>query len=279
MQLGKASGLQVAFAILAAFLLAAPLSKFLGAQLSLSAEWFDQLARWIQLAFLALLIFAAERINPGVISRMLRPIPAERRAETAIAVTAQVLLPFAVFGAVVLWYWISGGAQEVEQRIATAGYHTIAEARAFSAVGLVHLLLGVAMAPLVEEIVFRGLLYRAWEERWGWIVAMLGSSLLFALLHTGGLVQFGAALLFVCLYRRTGTLVAPMLAHAVGNLCVWYWLVGRFYFPDPSMPAGDLASWPIHFAILTVFVVAGPIYLFMSRNAYPETRDEQPLPA
>ena len=279
MQIGRASGFQVAFAIMAVFLLAAPVSKYIGQELHLNREWFDVLARGMQLFALALLIAFCERVRPGAIGTMLRPIPPDRRAETAIVTTAHVLLPFAVFATVMLWHWITGDARTVEHHFPTDIYHAAGEARALSAPGLLFLFVTVAIAPLVEEIAFRGLLYRAWEEAWGWIPAMLASSIMFGLLHSGFYVQAAAGVLFVALYRRTGTLVAPVIAHAVGNACVWYWLVGRFYMPDPSLPAGDLASWQIHLALLVGFVIAGPAYLFMSRNAYPENLDEQPVPA
>jgi membrane protease YdiL (CAAX protease family) len=279
MQLGKATGLQIAFAIVAVFLLAAPFSKYVGRQLHLTPEWFDSLARGMQLLFLALVIFVSERLNPGVISRMVKPIPPARRTETAIVTLAQVTLPFAILGALMLWVWIPGGAVAVEQSFRTDIYHAASAAKAFTAAGLVNVFLAVAMAPLIEEIAFRGLLYGTWEQTRGWVLAMLGSSAVFALLHQGMIVQFAAGILFTCLYRRTGTLLAPMIAHAAGNLCVWYWFMGRFYYPDPQLPVGDLGSWWLHFVFLVTFILLAPLYLLMCREPSFSHEDEHPVPA
>src|ERR1700722_1615799 len=50
--------------------------------------------------------------------------------------------------------------------------------------GFVGSLLTIAvLAPLVEELVFRGLLYGWLEGRWGWRLAFVVSSLVFALAH------------------------------------------------------------------------------------------------
>lgn len=269
MQLGKATGIQVAFLIFAVFLLTAPFTRFVGSRLHLDGEWLDPLGRIAQLAFLALAIFVVEQLRPGLVAGQLRPIPAERRWETAIFTSAHVVVPFGVLGAIVLWHWMGTGPLAVERRFPTDAIHATGQWRAFSAPGLVHLFAAVVMAPLIEEIAFRGLLYRAWEQAWGWIPAMLASSAVFALFHPSFAGPFVGGILFVCLYRRAGTLVAPIIAHAAGNACAWYPLLGRHYFPDPALPAGDLGTWPLHLAVLCLLILLGPVYVFMARNPRP----------
>ena len=269
MQLGKATGLQIAFFTFAVFLLTVPLTNYVGKQLQLDKNWVETLARIAQLGILGLIVAMAERVKPGLISPLLLPVPDDRRREAAIVISAKLALPFAAIGAIVVWHWIQGGALAVEQRFPTDAIHTASQLQAFSTPGLVFMFAAIAIAPLVEEIVFRGLLYRAWEETWGWIPAMLASSVVFAFFHSQFLGAFLSSLVFTCLYRRTGTLVAPIIAHAIGNIGTWYPVLGQFYYPDPGLPAGDLASWWFHIACLSVIVWAFPLYLVMSRNAYP----------
>ena len=79
----------------------------------------------------------------------------------------------------------------------------------------------VVLAPLAEELLFRGILYPA-IKRGGWPrLALWGTSLLFALIHVN-LPTFVPLLLFALtltlLYERTGNLLAPLTAHALFNI-------------------------------------------------------------
>jgi membrane protease YdiL (CAAX protease family) len=79
----------------------------------------------------------------------------------------------------------------------------------------------VGLAPLVEETLFRGLLFPAVRDL-GWPRAALwGQAVLFGAIHANAaaflpLTLFGATLAW--LYVRTGNLLAPIAAHAVFNL-------------------------------------------------------------
>ena len=269
MQLGRATGLQVAFFIFAVFLLTAPFSKYVARQLQLEPQWLDVLGRAAQLTFLAIGIFIAERFRPGLVTGLLAPIPTERRIETALVSGAKALAPFAILGGIAIYYWITAGPLGMERRFATDVYHTVLQERAFRPIGLVFLFAAVAIAPMVEEIAFRGLLYNAWERSFGWIPAMLASSAVFALFHSNFAIPFFSGLVYVCLYRRTGTLVAPIAAHAVGNLVAWYPLLGQHYLPSAALPVGDLASWELHFIFFSLFLWLLPVYIFMARNEPP----------
>lgn len=76
------------------------------------------------------------------------------------------------------------------------------------------------VVPVAEELVFRGLLYRAARGRWGVVAAAVLTSLFFGVAHLEpwslfGLVATGLALCAV--YEVTGSLWAPIGAHAVHN--------------------------------------------------------------
>lgn len=76
-------------------------------------------------------------------------------------------------------------------------------------------------APVAEEIVFRGVLLNAIRAKWGVWPAILGSSILFAIVHLS-LTQFvpilGVAVLLGWLYVRSGSLWVSMAAHSAFNL-------------------------------------------------------------
>ena len=90
------------------------------------------------------------------------------------------------------------------------------------------LFLAAVAAPVVEEIVFRGVLFRHLRDltwRWGrglsFVVAALGSSFVFAAIHPQGILFIpilGALACAFCLARETrGSLISCMVAHGFHN--------------------------------------------------------------
>ena len=86
----------------------------------------------------------------------------------------------------------------------------------------------VAIAPLGEELFFRGILFRALRDRYGFWIGALGSGVGFGLIHFVPGSAIDAALLmlvmtvtgmaFCLLYERRGTIVAPLAAHVTFNV-------------------------------------------------------------
>ena len=80
--------------------------------------------------------------------------------------------------------------------------------------------MSVAVAPIAEEILFRGILYPAIKQIGHPILAAIGTALLFALFHVN-LLTFASltvvALGLIALYEFTDNLLAPITAHAVVN--------------------------------------------------------------
>lgn len=78
----------------------------------------------------------------------------------------------------------------------------------------------VVAAPIGEELFFRGLIFRAIAARWGLIVGMLISGLLFSLVHfeiSVVLPFWGIGMLFAYSYYKSGSLWTPVIAHAIFN--------------------------------------------------------------
>ena len=76
------------------------------------------------------------------------------------------------------------------------------------------------VAPVAEEIFFRGVAYNAWERERGAWVAVVGSAALFAAIHSSlfALVPiFALGVILALLYRRTGSLAANIALHAGFN--------------------------------------------------------------
>jgi membrane protease YdiL (CAAX protease family) len=76
------------------------------------------------------------------------------------------------------------------------------------------------LAPVVEELIFRGLLYGWVESRWGSMWALVVSSLAFGYAHVEPLhivMVLPLGFLFGWLRRRTNSLAPSVVAHIVNN--------------------------------------------------------------
>jgi uncharacterized protein len=77
------------------------------------------------------------------------------------------------------------------------------------------------IAPVAEEIIFRGILWRVSEKLVSSNFAWALTSILFALAHLDLIhiiTVFPLGVLFGYLRKRTNSIVAPMLAHAAHNI-------------------------------------------------------------
>ena len=87
----------------------------------------------------------------------------------------------------------------------------------------------VALAPLIEETMFRGVFFRALTPRLGWVVAMFIASAVFALLHPqlplGFLSIFVLGLVFNLAFALRGSLVPGIVAHSINNAGIMLFLM------------------------------------------------------
>ena len=103
------------------------------------------------------------------------------------------------------------------------------------------------VAPVVEEILFRGFLLHRFAARWGTTTGIVVSSALFAVLHVELIGHFLFGVAMSALYIRSRSLWLPILAHAVNNAFAL-----AFAFPDalggapeaPATLAEFRAEWP-----------------------------------
>jgi membrane protease YdiL (CAAX protease family) len=87
---------------------------------------------------------------------------------------------------------------------------------------------GAVLAPLVEEIFFRGFLFQGFRQKYGWVNAMLMSSGIFAIAHLDlvSLVPtFILGSLLAYLYHRSNSILPGVILHVLVNsfgLCSAY---------------------------------------------------------
>ena len=271
-------GFQIAFLVFAIIFLAYPMQKYLGPLIGIEGphKFVSRIYIFVPLILLLALVPVFRRFS---IEELGTPIPAGRRVETAaVTLLKAVLLPLAAGGAIALWYWGLRGEMGLARRVGQQEDINVSIANVLAPEGLLFLGIAVIVAPVVEELLFRGLLYRAWEARWGWFWSMLATSALFAAYHPVPFAAFASAIVYVAIYRRTGSIWAPILAHSAGNLLTSSVLMGRFYFPTKGKETGEIGLWAFHLGALALLVVLIALYVWMARDS--KLRDgEEPATA
>jgi uncharacterized protein len=101
-----------------------------------------------------------------------------------------------------------------------------------TSVGIVlFVLLAVVIAPLFEEIFFRGFLFRAFASSWGWVPGAIISAAVFGIAHAQLDVfvpLFTLGLMLAWVYQRTGSLWTNISMHALFNaISVLAWALTR----------------------------------------------------
>ena len=97
---------------------------------------------------------------------------------------------------------------------------------AFEGLPLLHRLsMMILLAPVLEEIVFRGYFLHRFAAKWNLRAAIWVSSILFAFCHWDVIGALVLALVGCCLYLRTRSLLIPMLVHGLNNVIACFGLL------------------------------------------------------
>jgi hypothetical protein len=165
-----------------------------------------------------------ERTNLSVLSAffgtcllalLIAVLPLGRDAPAALGLRPVGWRPIvlAVLGTTVLSFAVSQlGPQPEGVREVTQGLQGMRALQTLAVLGL--------LAPVAEELVFRGLLYGWLAGRWSNLVAFVLSSLAFAAAHTEPLhilLVLPLGFWFGWLRWRTGSLVPTIVAHIINN--------------------------------------------------------------
>ena len=85
-------------------------------------------------------------------------------------------------------------------------------------------LIGGIVGPIAEEVFFRGMLY-GFLRRWGILVALILTTLIFVLAHPvfPGIpaTQVVGGLIFAVAYEVEGSLMVPITIHILGNMAIF----------------------------------------------------------
>lgn len=146
--------------------------------------------------------------------------------------------------------------------------------------GIMWMFIGVVLAPVVEEVLFRGILVNRWGVKWGVRTGIVVSSVLFGVGHVVdpvGATVFG--FVAAVLYLRTRTLIVPIAFHAANNV-----VAALFEFVDRREGSFDLAAElreieAMALPGLGIAAVTLPVLVWYLRRHWPGRGEEIPYEA
>ena len=132
----------------------------------------------------------------------------------------------------------------------------------------------VVAAPILEEVLFRGVIFESCRERLGKGGAVLLSALLFGLIH-GIPVQivnaFVVGLILGYIYLRTRSLMSVIVLHAINNGLAY---ISMAFFDDSgNVTLGELIS--ARWLYWVVYGLSAAIFLFAMVRLWRQLRDNR----
>lgn len=113
-------------------------------------------------------------------------------------------------------------------------------------------------APLVEEVVYRGILYSAFQRSFGIVIAVVVVTALFALVHFPQYWPSYSTLFLLTLLSliltmvrvRTGNILPCIILHTIFNGLQSVALISEPYFSTPAVDPSHVATAIIHFFLI-----------------------------
>ncbi len=178
---------------------------------------------------------------------------------------------------------LSWALQQVYLRLVPVPPESITpfEAVTGSAVGRLTLaLMAVGIAPILEEFVFRGLIQRSLERRWGPAAGIAAAAAVFAAMHVLPWIfplHFFLGVAFGFTVYATRSIWAGVVLHAANNAVA---LLGVLAGDEPVTPTPTLwevGADPEWWSALLLLLLAGAIAAWTARRLWEAGRDDAPL--
>ncbi len=134
----------------------------------------------------------------------------------------------------------------------------------------------VAVAPVLEEVLFRGVFLSRWGVKWGIGTAIVVSSAIFGILHLDVAGAMALGVIASLLYLQSRTLIVPIAFHAANNLVA----TGAMFMPGSDEPwtfADELAEIEaMALPGLAMVAVTLPVLIWYVRRHWPSRDAEIP---
>jgi membrane protease YdiL (CAAX protease family) len=137
----------------------------------------------------------------------------------------------------------------------------------------------IGFAPILEELLCRGVLLEAFNKRWGVKLSILFSALFFGLIHFDPatvVVATVAGLIFGALYVRTSSIFTTIIVHAINNTLAYMLIViGKDNVPLKEILGNDTLYYTIYGIAAAIFIAASvdAFFRLRSKKLSPKAED------
>ena len=130
------------------------------------------------------------------------------------------------------------------------------------------IVVGVLLAPVLEEVLFRGILVSRWGVKWGIRTGIVASAVCFGILHANAIGITVVGLVATILYFRTRTLIVPIAFHAANNAVA---TVGGFVAgSDEPLDAAAVMQDTDGWSAFLLIVLSLPVLVWYLWRFWPE---------
>lgn len=188
-------------------------------------------------------------------------------------ITIQMILTlFSVVSAFALLYLFTGMYEDLIKRVITSS----TEVQDLSLTrSLLTLLTMVIIAPIAEELLFRGFLFNRLGETIGLGKAMFLSSFIFSLIHfnQGFIGHFSLGFFACIIYVKTQKLLLPIMMHGLNNLFAYALEAMDWFYDQPTEFVMEQLLQELQLMVsvgAVLFIILTPIIIFMFYKIYPK---------
>lgn len=114
------------------------------------------------------------------------------------------------------------------------------------------------VAPVVEEIIFRGIMIERLGAKYSYKHAVIISSIIFGILHVSPVGAFMIGLVLSLVYLKTGSLMVPILIHIANNAIATWMMIASAEF-DYDYGAWETAAPYISNAWIGIFLFTASV--------------------
>lgn len=139
----------------------------------------------------------------------------------------------------------------------------------------------ILFAPILEELLCRGLLFETFNKRWGVKLSIFLSALFFGLIHfdiSTAIVATIAGMIFGVLYVRTSSIFASIIVHAINNAMAFTLIVlEKENISFREILGSDMVYYIVYGVAALIFIAASveAYFKLKAKQAEPKVADSE----